>query len=87
MVKRMGWRAFPASLARCDSGAAAVLLALSLPVLGGVAALAVDLSSLYLAQRRLQGIADSAAAASISGDMANGEAGARAVLAQSGTPA
>lgn len=73
------------SLARCESGAAATLLALSLPALAGVAALAVDLSSLYLAERRLQGIADAAAAASISGDIANGESAARAMVANSGT--
>ncbi len=71
-------------LAHCRSGAAAALLAISLPALAGVAALAVDLSSLYLSERRLQGIADAAAAASITGDAAQGRAAALAVIARSG---
>lgn len=80
-------RAILSSLMRCEGGAAAALLALSLPALAGIAALAVDLSALYLAERRLQGIADAAVAASVAGDIGDGDAAARAVIAHSGEAA
>lgn len=72
-------------LCRDRGGAAAALLALSLPALVGIAAVVIDLGSMYLAERRLQGIADAAAAAAVSSDIAaTGEAGVRAVIEQSG---
>ncbi len=59
---KSGWLT---SLWRNESGASAVLFAISLPPLLGVAALAVDLGNLYLAERQLQGVADAAAAAAV----------------------
>lgn len=50
-------------------GAAGVLLAASLPPLMCAAAIAIDLGSLYLAERRLQGVADAAAMAATGGDI------------------
>lgn len=49
------------------SGAALALFAMSGPALVGATALAVDLGSLYVAERQLQGLADAAAAAAVSG--------------------
>lgn len=68
-----------ASLRRDRRGGTAVLLALGLPVLLGMAALAVDLGAAELAARRLQGLADSAAMAAAA-DPANGRQGAQAVI-------
>jgi uncharacterized membrane protein len=48
-----------------QGGAAAVLFAVSLPPLMGVSAMAVDLGSMFLAERRLQNLADAAAAAAV----------------------
>lgn len=58
----------PAALMRDDSGAAAVLFATALPPLIGVAALCVDMGSLYLAERTLQNLADASAAAALGHD-------------------
>lgn len=52
-------------LACNQDGAAAVLFAVSLPPLLGVSAMAVDLGSMFLAERRLQNLADAAAAAAV----------------------
>lgn len=52
-------------LLRDTDGTANVLFAVSLPPLIGIAALAVDMGSLYLAERRLQNVADAAAAAAV----------------------
>lgn len=66
-------------------GAAAVLLAASLMALAGAAAIAIDLGSLFLAKRQLQGIADAAALAAAQGDLSDGgNASARALIDRSG---
>ncbi|RIV89220.1 pilus assembly protein TadG-related protein [Aurantiacibacter zhengii] len=49
-----------------EDGASAVLFGLALPPLMAMGAFALDLGSLYLAERRLQNIADAAAAAAVS---------------------
>lgn len=68
-----------------ESGASAVLFAVSLPPLIGISALAVDLGSLYLTERRLQNVADAAAAASMSGDPdMSARAAVEQVIADSG---
>ena len=73
------------SLWRNDSGASAVLFAISIPPLLGAAALAVDLGSLYLAERQLQGVADAAAAAAVGSRTNAAKAAAVAqVIADSG---
>ena len=73
------------SIMRDDSGATAVLFAVALPPLMGVAAISVDLGSLYLAERQLQGVADAAAAAGVGARNPAGEAAAVAqVIADSG---
>lgn len=72
------------SLIKDERGSAAILTAISLPALLGLTALVLDLGSLYLAERRLQGIADAAAAAAIGGDIANeGETAVVAMIQQS----
>lgn len=53
-------------LLRNRSGSAAALFAVALPPLLTMAAVAIDVGSLYTAERRLQGIADAAAAAAVS---------------------
>lgn len=55
-------------LGQNQSGATTVLFAVSLPPLMAIAALAIDMGSLYLGERRLQNVADAAAAASVSRD-------------------
>lgn len=73
------------NIQRDCNGAAATIFALALPVVLGVAAVAVDLSNLYLAERRLQGIADAAAAAAVGGDIAaGGRQKVQAMITQSG---
>ena len=73
------------SLWRNESGASAVLFAISLPPLLGAAALAVDMGSLYLAERHLQGVADAAAAAAVGAHTSTAETAAVAqVIADSG---
>ena len=49
--------------ARGERGAVAAIFALALPALAGFAALSVDVGSVYLASRKLQGVADLAAMA------------------------
>jgi len=73
------------ALGRDRSGAATVMLALSFTTLMGAAAVGVDVGSLFLAKRQLQGIADAAALAAAAGDIAgNGTAAAQSVITQSG---
>ncbi|HEX7822043.1 MAG TPA: pilus assembly protein TadG-related protein [Sphingobium sp.] len=68
-------------------GAAAVLLATSLMALSGAAAVAVDVGSLFLAKRQLQGVADAAALAAAQGSLSDGgSASARALIDRSGVP-
>ena len=64
------------SILRDDRGASAVLFAVALPPLMGVAAVSVDMGSLYLAERQLQGVADAAAAAGVGAVNPAGEAAA-----------
>ncbi|MBO9525458.1 MAG: hypothetical protein J7517_04910 [Sphingobium yanoikuyae] len=63
-------------------GGISVLLAGSLFMLAGAATVAVDLGSVYLAKRQLQGVADAAALAASSG----GRSAAEALLTKSGVP-
>ena len=68
-------------------GTAAVLLAASLMGLAGAAAIAIDVGSLFLAKRQLQGVADAAALAAAQGDLSDGgAASARALIDHSGVP-
>ena len=60
----------PAAVRSDRKGAAAMLLALSMTALTGAAAISVDLGSAYLARRQLQGVADAAALAVASGNVA-----------------
>ena len=72
------------ALWRDTSGAAAVLFALALPPLFGIAAVSIDLASMYLSERRLQGIADAAAAAAVEGDIvSDGRQAAQALIDRS----
>lgn len=65
----------------CDRrGGVSVILAGSLFMLAGAATVAVDLGSIYLARRQLQGIADSAALAAADG----GRSAAEQLVTQSG---
>lgn len=63
-----------------EKGGASILLAGSLMMLAGSATVAVDLGSIYLAKRQLQGIADAAALAAVGG----GTDAARQLIAKSG---
>ena len=69
-----------------QSGSAAALFAVSAPPLLGMAAVAIDIGSLYMAERKLQGIADAAAAAAVvRPDIpASAEEAVSSVIAQSG---
>lgn len=70
---------------RDNRGAAAVLFALSLMSIAGAAAVAVDLGSLFLAKRQLQGVADAAAMAAAQGSLSDGgTSSARALIDHSG---
>lgn len=74
-------------LKRDRSGAATVMLALSFTTLMGAAAVGVDVGSVFLAKRQLQGIADAAALAAAAGDIAGaGTAAAEGIIAESGQP-
>ncbi len=74
-------------LLRDCRGVAAVLLAASLMALAGAAAVAVDLGSLFLAKRQLQGVADAAALAAAQGSLVDGGTNsARALIDRSGVP-
>ncbi|HEX7855819.1 MAG TPA: pilus assembly protein TadG-related protein [Sphingobium sp.] len=66
-------------------GVAAILFAFSFMALAGAAAAAVDIGSLFLAKRQLQGIADSAVLAAAQGDIAGqGTASAQSIINQTG---
>jgi uncharacterized membrane protein len=65
---------------RDQKGGVTILLAGSLLMLAGSATVAVDLGSIYLAKRQLQGIADAAALAAVSG----GRPAAEQLIARSG---
>ena len=65
------------------SGAIGVVMALFFSVCVGLAALAVDVGSLYLERRTVQGVADLAAVAAAS-DLTRADAAARATLAANG---
>lgn len=65
------------------SGAIGVVMALLFLVCVGLAALAVDVGSLYLERRTVQGVADLAAVAAAS-DLTRADAAARATLAANG---
>lgn len=52
-------------LARNEDAVSSILVAASLPAVLGASALAVDVGSIFLAKRELQGVADAAAAASV----------------------
>lgn len=70
----------PRRLRRDQRGGISMILAGSLFMLAGAATVAVDLGSVYLAKRQLQGIADAAALAAAGG----GRPAAQALLDQSG---
>ncbi|MET0370207.1 MAG: pilus assembly protein TadG-related protein [Sphingobium sp.] len=74
----MGWR----GLGKDRRGGVAVLLGGSLFALAGTAAVTVDLGSVYLAKRQLQGVADAAALAASSG----GRTAAQAMVDRYGLP-
>ena len=65
---------------RADRGAVAIILAAALPAIVGFGALAVDVGSVYLTARRLQGVADLAAMAAAR-DIADAPAAANATVA------
>ncbi|MBH2000587.1 MAG: hypothetical protein I8H96_15830, partial [Sphingomonadaceae bacterium] len=67
-------------LCRNDRGGISLILAGSLFMLAGAATVAVDLGSIYLARRQLQGVADAAALAAADG----GRSAAEQLLAESG---
>ncbi len=67
-------------LAHDRKGGVTILLAGALFMLAGAATVAVDLGSVYLARRQLQGIADAAALAAADG----GRTAAEALLQQTG---
>lgn len=79
-------RKFAKRLLRNESGASAILLGIAATPLIGATVIAVDFGRLYLEERDLQGLADAAASASVSGeDIADGGYGrAEALLARSG---
>lgn len=79
-------RPFLRRLARHPGGAVTLLGAGSLLLCMGCLAFAVDLGSLYVGSRRLQGIAD-AAALSAAGNLGNARAAADAAVAANGWPA
>lgn len=68
------------TLPRDERGGISVLLAGSLFAMTGAATVAVDLGSIYLAKRELQGVADAAALAATDG----GRTAAQAVIGKSG---
>ncbi|MGX7894805.1 TadG family pilus assembly protein [Tsuneonella sp. HG222] len=68
-----------------EDGSAVVLFAFSAPALLGLAAISVDLASLYLSERELQGLADAAAAAAVSVDIeSQGRSAAELLIARRG---
>lgn len=79
----MPLRHLPARAAANRDGGIAVILALFMMVCVSLCALAVDVGSLYLERRTVQGAADLAAIAA-AGDLQRAEAAARATLAANG---
>lgn len=70
-----------------EDGNSLILFAAACPAMMGMAAMAVDLGSLYLAQRELQNLADAAVVSAVAdGDAMEGESGARKLLNASGIP-
>lgn len=67
-------------------GGTAVLIGAAMPLLIGSAALAVDIGSVQLETRRLQGLADDAALAAAA-DVANATAQAQTAVSRAGSPA
>ena len=65
---------------RSERGAVAMILAFALPAVVGFAAVSVDLGSVYLTTRHLQGVADLAAMAAAR-DLTNAQAAAQATVA------
>lgn len=84
----MRFLTLPASLRKLGPdrrGAAAILFAFSLTALAGAAAAAVDIGSLFLAKRQLQGITDAAALAAASGNISTqGTTSAQGIITRSG---
>lgn len=72
-------------LATDRSGYVTVLMAGAMTMLIGAAAMGVDIGSMYVAKRQLQGVADAAALAATS-NIANPLPGARAAVTLGGTP-
>ncbi|MFM5918088.1 MAG: pilus assembly protein TadG-related protein [Novosphingobium sp.] len=73
-------------LRRDEAGVSTILLASSFTALIGSCAFAIDLGSMYLAQRKLQGLADSAAMAVGEEDFAQGaESSVRSLLVADGS--
>lgn len=69
VVALRGWIA---RLRHDKRGTAVVLLAASLMALAGAGGIAVDIGSVYLAKRQLQGVADAAALAAVQGSLGDG---------------
>ncbi|MCB2077003.1 MAG: hypothetical protein KDE55_04815 [Novosphingobium sp.] len=82
----MGLKRFVRRFAKDESGATGILVGSSLFAVIGAAAVAVDFGSLYLAERRLQGIADAAAMAATAGDVNSADAyeAAETIIGKSG---
>ncbi len=72
----------PPALKRNERGGIAILLAGSMFMLAGAASVGVDLGSVYLAKRELQGVADATALAAATG----GHSAATQLIGQSGVP-
>lgn len=73
-------------LRRDEAGVSTILLASSFTALIGASAFAIDLGSLYLAERKLQGLADSAAMAIDEEDFAGGaDASVHSLLVANGS--
>ncbi|MET0363531.1 MAG: pilus assembly protein TadG-related protein [Sphingobium sp.] len=73
------------ALSQDRRGVAAILFAFSLMALAGAAAAAVDIGSLFLAKRQLQGIADAAVLAAAQGDISGqGAASAQSIINRAG---
>ncbi|MBN8849191.1 MAG: hypothetical protein J0I73_14000 [Sphingomonas sp.] len=73
-------------LAADRRGGVGMLLAAAMPILIGMAAFAVDVGSVQLDTRRLQGMADAAALAAASGVAADGQKAAEAMVAAARFP-
>lgn len=82
MTSKNGFKRF----CRDTSGTSAILLAAAMPALVGASAFAVDLGSLYLAERKLQGLADSTALSLSQDDFgASGESAVREIIEHDGS--